>query len=86
MTAYGIFLGWLRERYDSIWPVVVSHTVHNVAVLHLGPANLLDGPRHPYLVGDSGVFLALAYILIAVRVGPPLPAAQQALEADRPAA
>jgi membrane protease YdiL (CAAX protease family) len=70
VTAYGIFLGWLRERYDSIWPVVGSHAVHNVAVLHLGPANLLDGPRYPYLVGDSGVFLALPYILIAVCVGP----------------
>lgn len=70
VTAYGIFLGWLRERYDSIWPVVVSHAVHNVAVLHLGPANLLAGPRHPYLLGDSGIFLAVAYTLIAAGVGP----------------
>ena len=66
VTACGIFLGWLRERYDSIWPVVVSHAVHNVAALHIGPANLLRAPDHPYLVGDSGVLLAIPYVLIAL--------------------
>lgn len=65
VTSYGVFLAWLREKTDSVWPCVLSHAVHNFWVLHMLPGVLSPGPSHPFLAGESGVFLAASYLAVA---------------------
>lgn len=65
ITSYGIFLGWLRDASESVWAVIVGHAAHNLAVLYYIPELLAPGRRHDYLYGESGVYLALAYVAIA---------------------
>ncbi len=32
VAAAGVLMGWLRLRTDSVWPAVLAHPTHNVAI------------------------------------------------------
>lgn len=64
-TAFGVFVGWLRLRTGSVWPAVLGHASHNVAIMWLGDA--LDGnsTAMEHLAGESGVVTLVAYAALA---------------------
>ncbi|TKR33961.1 CPBP family intramembrane metalloprotease [Luteimonas gilva] len=54
------FLAWMRLRSGSVWPAVVFHSAHNLAVTWFD-ASTIPAPLTPYLVSETGIGLALAY-------------------------
>ncbi len=78
LAAAGVFLGWLRLRSGSIWPSVIAHSAHNVAVAWLGLSVTGNALAAEYLAGDSGVVTAIGYVALAAlllrRAGLPGPA------------
>ena len=85
LAAAGVFLGWLRLRSGSIWPSVIAHSAHNVAVAWLGLSVTGNALAAEYLAGDSGAVTAIGYVAVAAvllrRPGLPGPAP----EVDAPA-
>ncbi len=65
VAAAGVFLGWLRLRSGSLWPAVVAHSAHNVAVAWLGLTVTGNALTAEYLAGDSGAVTAFAYVALA---------------------
>lgn len=65
MTAFGVFLGWLRDRSRSVFPCVLAHAVHVAWMRDLTGALYKAGPLDPYFGGEAGFVMAIAYILIA---------------------
>ncbi len=65
LTAAGVFLGWLRLRSGSIWPSVIAHSSHNVAVAWLGLSLTGNALTVEYLAGDSGAVTAIGYVALA---------------------
>ncbi len=65
VAAGGVLMGWLRLRTDSVWPAVLAHSAHNVAIAWL--AGLLAGNETTmeYLAGEAGVVPVTVYALIA---------------------
>ena len=64
---FGIFLGWLTHRAESVWPAVIGHAVHNgvtgvSAVLVLGSANPLLGPTTAGVIGGLGLTLVALWL------------------------
>ncbi len=58
-----IFIGWNQARSQSIWPAVVFHAAHNLWIIGIYPAFFKETKLTPYLVGESGVFLVVAYLV-----------------------
>ncbi len=58
----GVFLGYLRLRTASVWPAAVGHAAHNVFWSVFGVFTATSSPLvNEYLVGDSGILIALGY-------------------------
>lgn len=64
-TAFGVFVGWFRLRTGSVWPAVLAHASHNVAVMWFHDALKGDGAAMEYLAGESGVVTIVAYATLA---------------------
>jgi membrane protease YdiL (CAAX protease family) len=64
-TAFGVFVGWLRLRTGSVWPAVLAHASHNVAVMWFADALDGDGAAMEHLAGESGLVTVGAYALLA---------------------
>jgi membrane protease YdiL (CAAX protease family) len=65
VTALGVFYGWLRLRTDSIWPAVLAHSAHNVAVSWMSGLVVGNAVVIQYVAGEGAVTTA-AYVAIAV--------------------
>jgi membrane protease YdiL (CAAX protease family) len=65
VTALGVFYGWLRLRTDSIWPAVLAHSAHNVAVAWMSSLVVGNAVAIQYIAGEGAVTTA-AYLVIAV--------------------
>ncbi|SFO26209.1 CAAX protease self-immunity [Geodermatophilus obscurus] len=65
VAAGGVLMGWLRLRTDSVWPAVLAHSAHNVAIFWL--ADLLDGQETSmaYIAGEAGVVPVATYVALA---------------------
>ncbi len=66
LTSLSVFLHRQRAQTNSLWPAVLSHSVHNMWVLMVVPALLVAGPLGPYFIGESGVILAAVYFVTAI--------------------
>ncbi len=55
---------WLRLKSNSIWPVVLLHTSHNVFVLHVFDPLTTQTRLAPYFISETGAGLVLAILLI----------------------
>jgi membrane protease YdiL (CAAX protease family) len=64
-TAFGVFVGWLRLRTGSLWPAVLGHASHNVAIMWVGDALEGDGAAMEHLAGESGLVTVAAYAVLA---------------------
>jgi membrane protease YdiL (CAAX protease family) len=65
VTALGVFYGWLRLRTDSIWPAVLAHSAHNVAVSWMSGLLVGNAVVIQYVAGE-GVVTTAAYVAVAV--------------------
>lgn len=65
-TSMSVFMGWQRRITGSIWPAALAHGAHNVWIQGIYPAFAKKGPLDPYFGGESGVFLAIIYLGVAV--------------------
>lgn len=64
VTALGVFYGWMRLRTGSIWPAVLAHSAHNVAIAWMGQLLVGDAVAIQYIAGEGAVTTA-AYVAIA---------------------
>lgn len=64
VTALGVFYGWMRLRTGSIWPAVLAHSAHNVAIAWMGQLLAGDAVAIQYVAGEGAVTMA-AYVAIA---------------------
>ncbi|HEX8488652.1 MAG TPA: type II CAAX endopeptidase family protein [Propionibacteriaceae bacterium] len=65
VTALGVFYGWLRLRTDSVWPAVLAHSAHNVAVAWMSGLVVGNAVVIQYVAGEGAITTA-AYVAIAV--------------------
>lgn len=65
VAAGGVLMGWLRLRTDSVWPAVLAHSAHNVAIAWLAGLLAGDETTMEYLAGEAGVVPVTAYAVIA---------------------
>ena len=65
VTALGVFYGWLRLQTDSVWPAVLAHSAHNVAVSWMSGLVVGNAVAIQYIAGEGAVTTA-AYVAIAV--------------------
>jgi membrane protease YdiL (CAAX protease family) len=65
VTAGGVLMGWLRLRTDSVWPAVLAHSAHNVAVFWLADLLAGDETAMEYLAGEAGVVPVVTYAALA---------------------
>jgi membrane protease YdiL (CAAX protease family) len=65
VTALGVFYGWLRLRTDSIWPAVMAHSAHNVAVAWMSSLVVGNAVAIQYIAGEGAITTA-AYVAIAI--------------------
>ena len=64
-TAFGVFVGWFRLRTGSVWPAVLAHASHNVAVMWFADALDGDSAALEHVAGESGVVTLVAYAALA---------------------
>ena len=58
-------LAWLRLKSRSVWPAVVLHASHNVAVYLVCDPLTADTGNSAFFAGETGVGLALACVSVA---------------------
>jgi membrane protease YdiL (CAAX protease family) len=64
-TAFGVFAAWLRLQTGSVWPAVLAHAVHNVAIMWFGDLLQGDGAAMEHLAGESGAVTLVLYVGLA---------------------
>jgi uncharacterized protein len=65
-VSLSVFMGWLREKSGSVFTAALAHGSHNLWIQGIYPAFHKKGPLDSYFGGESGVFCALFYSIIAV--------------------
>lgn len=68
MTAFSIFLGWLRDRSRSVLPVMLAYAVHTTWLREILPGFFKAGDLNPYFGGEAGFLMAIVYIIIAAYI------------------
>lgn len=66
VVAVSLFLGWVRERSDSVWPCAFFHASHNLVFLHLFDPMKPRSASSTWLVGEQGLLLALVLAPLGV--------------------
>ncbi len=66
VVALSIFLGWVREQSNSVWPCAFFHASHNLIFLHLFDPIKLRDASSTRLVGEQGLLLALVLAPLGV--------------------
>lgn len=61
----GVFMGYLRDRSQSVFPAAVVHGSHNMWILGIAPIFYKEDELTPYFAGESGVFCVLIYAALA---------------------
>lgn len=65
LTSLSFLMGWLRDNSNSSIPAALMHGSHNMWILGISPAFILAGPLAPYFGGESGLYCAVIYLLLA---------------------
>lgn len=66
VISLSVFMGWLREKSGSVFTATLLHGAHNMWIQGIYPAFIKPGPLDPYFGGESGVFNAFLYFILAV--------------------
>jgi membrane protease YdiL (CAAX protease family) len=66
LMGLSVAFAWLRLRSGSLWPAVILHAGHNAVIQSfLNPITGDTGPT-PYLIGEFGLALALAGVVMGI--------------------
>lgn len=65
MTSLSFLMGYLRDTAKSVFPAAVIHGSHNMWILGISPVFFTSTQLTPYYAGESGMFCALLYLLLA---------------------
>jgi membrane protease YdiL (CAAX protease family) len=65
VVGFSVFLGWLRLRSKSLWPAALAHASFNLA-LDIADGMTATNPMRGYLLGESGILLAGAMIVVGL--------------------
>lgn len=68
VVSISVLMGWLRDKTGSSIPAALAHGSHNMWVPGITPLFLAPGPLVPYLGGESGLYCALIYLLVATLI------------------
>lgn len=66
VISFSIFLGQLRQASKSVWPVALAHGVHNTWIQGIYPSFYVAGALDPFFGGESGLILAVLYLIFAI--------------------
>ena len=66
VTSLSFLMVWFRDNLNSSIPAALTHGSHNMWVLGISPAFILAGPLVPYFGGESGLYCAVLYLLLAL--------------------
>lgn len=67
-TSLSFLMGYLADKDKSCVAPALLHASHNMWVLGIAPVFFTQTPLIPYLGGESGLYCALIYLVIAVWV------------------
>jgi len=65
-TALSFLMGYLRDATKSVFPAAIIHGSHNMWILGISPVFFTPTQLTPYFAGESGMFCALLYLLLAI--------------------
>lgn len=65
-TSGGVFMGYLRLRSGSLWPAVIAHAAHNVAVFFFASFTVGGTTGLALVAGERGLVPVALYLTIAV--------------------
>ena len=67
VTAMTFPISWLRLKSGSVWPAVLLHSSHNLYIQRFfDPLTTKTSPVSKYMIGESGIVMAVIFILLAV--------------------
>lgn len=66
MTSLSFLMGYLRDKTQSVFPAALIHGSHNMWILGISPVFFIPSRFTPYYSGESGLFCALIYLLLAL--------------------
>jgi membrane protease YdiL (CAAX protease family) len=66
IVAFSVFQGQLRRISKSVWAPALAHAAHNTWVQAIYPSFYKAGALDPFFGGESGVILAVLYLLLAI--------------------
>jgi len=66
VTCFAVIIGYLRLWSGTVLVPALAHDVHNTWIQGIYPRFLFKGPLDPYFGGESGVFVATIYLVIAI--------------------
>ncbi|MBC9032270.1 CPBP family intramembrane metalloprotease [Sphingomonas sp. JC676] len=66
VLSISVILTWLRMRSNSVWPCAIFHASHNIFVQAVfTPLTGARGAATPYAIGEFGVAVPAALVLVA---------------------
>jgi membrane protease YdiL (CAAX protease family) len=66
VTAMSVTLAWLRLRSASIWPAVLYHGVHNLAIQRIFDGSTIDTGWTKWITTEFGIGLTIASVAMSV--------------------
>jgi len=64
LMGLSIVLAWLRLKSGSVWPAVILHASYNTFLQSYFDRYTVHNDVTPYLVGEFGVLIALALVIV----------------------
>jgi len=64
VVGVSFFLGWARQRSDSVWPSTFFHASHNLFFLHVFEPVAQKTALASWLAGEQGACLAVVLVLL----------------------
>lgn len=68
IVSFAFIIGWLKDISGSVFVAAIAHGSHNLWMQFVYPAFLIKGPHDDFFGGESGIFNALLYLLLAIYI------------------
>ncbi|MFH1347691.1 MAG: CPBP family intramembrane glutamic endopeptidase [Candidatus Margulisiibacteriota bacterium] len=67
VTAMTFPISWFRLKAGTVWVAALMHGSHNLYIQRLfDPLTTETGPLSKYMIGESGIVLAVIFVLLAI--------------------
>ncbi|WP_142696723.1 CPBP family intramembrane glutamic endopeptidase [Bdellovibrio sp. NC01] len=68
IVSFAVIIGWLKDISGSVFVAALAHGAHNLWIQFAYPVFLIKGPRDEFFGGESGLFNAAIYLLLAIYI------------------